>query len=73
MSMSNEQKFLRELTKLSKKYNLYVGGCGCFGSPYLYDKTGKVVVEEVTHLLNMEGHSTDLYVGSDPNTKKIVR
>lgn len=46
--MSNELKnrekynivanFLAELSKLSEKYNIFIGGCGCCGSPYLeYD------------------------------------
>lgn len=35
----NEQKvleFLGELTELSKKYGIYIGGCGCCGSPFGY-------------------------------------
>ena len=27
--------FLKELSKLSKKHHIYIGGCGCCGSPYL--------------------------------------
>ena len=27
--------FLTELTELTKKYNISIGGCGCCGSPYL--------------------------------------
>ena len=30
-------KFLSELTELSKKYKVVVSGCGCCGSPYLVD------------------------------------
>ena len=43
----NEQKarievFLHELTGLCKKYDIYIKGCGCCGSPWLEDfKTGK--------------------------------
>lgn len=47
MSLSNEQQFLRALTKLSKKHGLYVGGCGCFGSPYLYDGKGRIIIENL--------------------------
>lgn len=35
--MENIDLFLQELTKLSKKYNIVIGGCGCCGSPYLDD------------------------------------
>ena len=31
----NQQKFLAELTALSEKHNLYIGGCGCCGSPWI--------------------------------------
>lgn len=27
--------FLDELTKLTKKYHIEIGGCGCCGSPFL--------------------------------------
>lgn len=29
--------FLKELAYLSKKYNLYIEGCGCCESPYIRD------------------------------------
>ena len=29
--------FLEELTALSKKHGVWIGGCGCCGSPYLGD------------------------------------
>lgn len=29
--------FLKELTALSQKYDIYIKGCGCCGSPYLID------------------------------------
>jgi hypothetical protein len=40
MSLPNAQKlnlFLAELTELSKKHGLAIGGCGCCGSPWIYD------------------------------------
>ena len=34
------EDFLKELTELSKKYGLYIGGCGCCGSPWIRDTKG---------------------------------
>lgn len=36
-----EQEFLKELTNLSHKYKILIGGCGCCGSPYLADFEGE--------------------------------
>jgi hypothetical protein len=30
-----QDKFLAELTKLTMKYGVAIGGCGCCGSPFL--------------------------------------
>lgn len=35
MSLSPEKQFLRELTKLSKKYGFTIGACGCCDSPWI--------------------------------------
>ena len=35
------ESFLKELTELTHKYNLAIGGCGCCLSPYIMDMTGK--------------------------------
>ena len=37
------EEFLQELTKLSKKYKIYINGCGCCGSPYLTEKEPEVI------------------------------
>lgn len=34
--------FLKELSDLSKKHHIYIGGCGCCGSPYLIASAGYV-------------------------------
>lgn len=38
--MTNEQTadFLNDLTALTRKYNIVIGGCGCCGSPWLSTK-----------------------------------
>lgn len=33
--------FILELTTLSQKYQIYIKGCGCCGSPWLYDDKEK--------------------------------
>jgi hypothetical protein len=45
--MDNINEFLQELTKLSQKYNIYIGGCGCCGSPFLMDKTPETTASEL--------------------------
>ena len=32
------ENFLKELTELTHKYNLAIGGCGCCLSPYIMDE-----------------------------------
>lgn len=34
---TKDEDFLEELTKLTKKHKIFIGGCGCCGSPYLVD------------------------------------
>ena len=29
------EQFLAELSTLSRKYKIYIGGCGCCGSPWI--------------------------------------
>lgn len=40
--MEDTEKFLKELTSLSEKYGVYIGGCGCCGSPYVYSDQYKI-------------------------------
>lgn len=41
----NLEQFLRELSELSAKFDLWIGGCGCCGSPYIMTGDGKVIAE----------------------------
>ncbi len=34
-SEEREREFLAELTKLSQKYGMHIGGCGCCDSPWV--------------------------------------
>ena len=36
---NKREKFINELTELSKKYGLKIGGCGCCGSPWVIEMT----------------------------------
>lgn len=44
MSLTEQERFLRELTKLSEKHGVYIGGCDCTDSPFIYDLRGRVVL-----------------------------
>lgn len=36
--------FLEELSQLTEKYSMFIGGCGCCGSPYV-ESNGKYIGE----------------------------
>ena len=38
--------FLKELTELSIKHNLVIGGCGCCGSPWITEVNKNTIVCE---------------------------
>jgi hypothetical protein len=46
--MNKKEMFLKELGELSKKYNMYIGGCGCCSSPYIDDENGKELFTDLT-------------------------
>lgn len=51
----NVQGFLAELSALSERYQIYIGGCGCCDSPYLYTNAGKKNSEYVYGNLMWDG------------------
>lgn len=44
----NFAEFTAKVTKLTKQYKIVIAGCGCCGSPYLYemDRDGEYVWHE---------------------------
>lgn len=36
LSEENVKEFLKELSKLSRRYKVTIAGCGCCGSPFLH-------------------------------------
>ena len=53
------EKFIKELTELSKKYNVYIKGCGCCSSPILQDKESKVLGGDLNYNEEREVHEYD--------------
>ena len=43
------ENFLKELTELTEKYKIVIGGCGCCGSPYLSDLNGELTLNGLMH------------------------
>ena len=37
--MKNKDRFLEELTALTKRFDIKIDGCGCCGSPFLEEET----------------------------------
>ena len=59
ITRSQMNKFLEELSELTKKYNISINGCGCCGSPYL------------TSLENEAGIGDDLYWNIETNSYEV--
>lgn len=56
------QEFLAELTLLSQKHKLRIGGCGCCGSPWVEPLTEpKVYVAHESDLLD-EGYPVSIFM-----------
>jgi len=45
MTQDQKDAFLAELTELSRKHRIAIGGCGCCGSPWLFDLERKPTSE----------------------------
>lgn len=45
--MEKLNSFMDELTEISKKYKLYIDGCGCCGSPFIIDGKANVLEYEI--------------------------
>lgn len=43
----NLEQFLKELSELSAKYDLWIGGCGCCGSPYIDTGDGYNIAQDL--------------------------
>lgn len=46
----NEIAFIKELTALSKKHNVYISGCGCCGSPSVDEGKSDPVCDEAGYV-----------------------
>lgn len=50
-----QSQFLKELSALSRKHKITVGGCGCCGSPWLHHDSklrgGKYEIDEMSDKL----------------------
>lgn len=53
------EEFLEELIELTNRYGIGLGGCGCCGSPFLYDLESGVII------------GTDLGLGEDLNSYDV--
>jgi hypothetical protein len=60
---SAEQDFLDELTALTKKHKITIGGCGCCGSPYL--QAIEVVSDKGRYIVNEDYSGQIVFVEPD--------
>lgn len=55
------QEFLKELTELSKKYGIGIGGYECCSSPFLYDmKTGKIIATDLDLVNDLDSYEVNI-------------
>lgn len=55
------EKFLRDLAALSEAYDLWIGGCGCCGSPYIMKGNGEVIADELKVNSNDEYYTSEMW------------
>lgn len=67
MSLTKQERFLRELTKLSEKHGMYIGGCGCMGSPFVSDARGRVILTS----LEFSEYSWGYHAQNNSDKKRI--
>lgn len=61
------EKFLEELAELSKKYKIGIGGCGCCGTPFLYNlECGTIIGSELELTEDLKSYEVDI-VRADTN------
>lgn len=56
---SNVKDFLEDLHKLSDKYDCYIGGCGCCGSPWVMSSEGKELLDNLNWDFESEKYKGD--------------
>jgi hypothetical protein len=66
--IKNREFFLSELSALTKKYGIGIHGCGCCGSPKIYDLEygfgfPNLEFDEDTGLYKVDDEKTSVYVG----------
>lgn len=55
--MKKVKEFLKELTELSEKYDIYIQGCGCCGSPWIFDERAHKEYDNLAYIDN--GYTVD--------------
>ncbi len=57
------QQFLDELTKLTQKYGLIIGGCGCCESPWVANLKNEKIGERLEWNKNQQKY--EIHIDSD--------
>ena len=58
--MERLENFLKELAELTQKYNIEIGGCGCCGSPYIYDFEREIDGEKLCYNETKQCYELDI-------------
>lgn len=57
--MSRLEEFLKELSELTQKYELEIGGCGCCGSPWI-ENTQSYVADNLYYDKDKQRYEADI-------------